>query len=41
MRRLVRVLASPWVDATRFSIEWSRYWLDYAEHACDAVEGRP
>jgi hypothetical protein len=31
-------LMQPWVDLTRLSIEWTRYWLDYAEMACDTIE---
>lgn len=35
---MIRKLLSPWTDATHIAIGVARYWLDYAEMICDAVE---
>lgn len=35
---MIRKILSPWADATHIAIEWTRYWLDYAEMIADAVE---
>ena len=37
MSMRVKIL-QPWVDATRLTIEWSRYWLDWSEAICEEIE---
>lgn len=35
---MLRTLLLPWVDLTRFSLEWSRWCLDHVELVCDTLE---